>query len=115
MIGSLTSGPDGYLGPALMELFGPAGTLRAPFTFICICLALDILLGDPQYRLHPIRLAGRVLAASEHRLRKAGLDGRAGGFMLARSKLVQSFSVPQMSANAWWTRGYWRLFQSDCV
>lgn len=69
-------------GPALMALFGPAGALRAPFAFICICLALDIVLGDPQYRLHPIRLAGRVLSAGESLLRRAGLDGRAGGFLL---------------------------------
>jgi adenosylcobinamide-phosphate synthase len=32
--------------------------------------------------LHPIRLAGRALAAGERGLRAAGLDGRFGGFLL---------------------------------
>jgi adenosylcobinamide-phosphate synthase len=56
--------------------------MTGPFVFISVCLLLDVLLGDPQYSLHPIRLAGRLLAASEALLRKAGLNGRFGGFLL---------------------------------
>lgn len=66
----------------LITLFGADGSLREPFVFISLCLALDLLFGDPQYRLHPIRVAGQVLAAAESVLRRFGLDGRIGGFLL---------------------------------
>jgi adenosylcobinamide-phosphate synthase len=56
--------------------------LRDPFVFLCLCLALDVLLGDPPYRLHPVRVTGRLLAACERLLRRSGLDGRFGGFLL---------------------------------
>jgi adenosylcobinamide-phosphate synthase len=62
-----------------MEIAGP---LRDPFVFLSACLLLDATLGDPQYGWHPIRVTGRVLAAGETFLRKAGLDGRFGGFLL---------------------------------
>jgi len=45
--------------------------------------ALDLLLGDPSYRLHPIRLMGRWITFLEAGLRRAGLDGRLGGSILA--------------------------------
>jgi len=44
--------------------------------------ALDLLLGDPAYPLHPIRLMGRWIDALERALRRVGLDGIAGGWML---------------------------------
>lgn len=56
--------------------------LGDPFVFLLLCLGLDVLLGDPQYRFHPIRLAGRALATGERALRSAGLDGIFGGFLL---------------------------------
>jgi len=45
--------------------------------------ALDLFLGDPSYRLHPIRLMGRWITFLEVGLRRAGLDGRVGGSILA--------------------------------
>ncbi len=42
------------------------------------CL-LDIALGDPVYRLHPIRLLGALSLAGERWLFARGLDGRLGG------------------------------------
>lgn len=60
----------------------PGGLLREPMVFLGICLILDILLGDPQYAWHPIRVTGKVLSAGESRLRALGLDGRFGGFLL---------------------------------
>ena len=66
----------------MMVWTGPGGLLRDPMIFPGICLMLDILLGDPQYGWHPIRVTGRVLAAGESRLRAIGLDGRFGGFLL---------------------------------
>jgi adenosylcobinamide-phosphate synthase len=67
---------------AIMDLAGPGGTLRDPMIFMGICLMLDIALGDPQYSWHPVRVTGRVLTAAESLLRRAGLDGRFGGFLL---------------------------------
>ena len=45
-------------------------------------LILDLLVGDPAYRWHPVRLIGGVLAWVERALRAAGADGRAGGCIL---------------------------------
>lgn len=56
--------------------------MKDPFAFMAFALALDLLLGDPPYPWHPVRLAGRALTAGERVLRAAGLDGRFGGFLL---------------------------------
>lgn len=44
--------------------------------------ALDALLGDPVYRLHPIRILGVWTLLLERRLFAAGLAGRFGGVLL---------------------------------
>lgn len=44
--------------------------------------ALDLLLGDPTYRWHPVRLIGGSLTWMEVRLRAAGAGGRIGGCVL---------------------------------
>jgi len=43
---------------------------------------LDLLIGDPVYRAHPIRLMGNTLAWLENCLRKLGADGYGGGIAL---------------------------------
>jgi adenosylcobinamide-phosphate synthase len=45
-------------------------------------LALDALLGDPNYALHPVRLMGRLISSTEHFLFKKGLNGLGGGALL---------------------------------
>lgn len=45
------------------------------------CL-LDLLLGDPVYAAHPVRLMGGALQKLESALRAAGLDGYLGGILL---------------------------------
>lgn len=77
-----------------MEITRAARFLLDPFAFLCLCLALDVLFGDPPYAWHPIRVMGRLLAWSEDRLRAdtsgktmrpqrpVELDGRLGGFVL---------------------------------
>jgi adenosylcobinamide-phosphate synthase len=42
----------------------------------------DLLLGDPVYAWHPVRLIGRTLTWMEALLRRAGLDGYGGGILL---------------------------------
>lgn len=52
-------------------------------------MALDFLLGDPVYRLHPIRLIGNgIIAPAESLLRRAGMDGRGGGLVLMLAALA---------------------------
>jgi adenosylcobinamide-phosphate synthase len=56
--------------------------LQSRFGLMAACLALDALLGDPHYAWHPIRLMGKLLSGWEALLRRGGLDGRFGGFLL---------------------------------
>jgi adenosylcobinamide-phosphate synthase len=44
--------------------------------------ALDALLGDPVYRLHPVRVVGKGIAFTETILRRMGLSGVLGGILL---------------------------------
>ena len=43
---------------------------------------VDLLLGDPTYRYHPVRLMGRTLTELEHALRRLGANGYFGGMTL---------------------------------
>ena len=49
---------------------------------LAAALVFDLVLGDPVYRWHPVRLIGRSLAAFERRLRRSGADGYGGGIAL---------------------------------
>ena len=49
---------------------------------LAAALVLDLAVGDPVYRWHPIRLIGGSLTRVETRLRAAGADGRLGGCAL---------------------------------
>ena len=44
---------------------------------------IDLVIGDPAYPLHPIRLIGRTLSGVERALRAIGAGGYAGGIALA--------------------------------
>jgi adenosylcobinamide-phosphate synthase len=55
----------------------------APSAFALVAaVVLDLILGDPVYAWHPIRLVGATLSAFERWLRAAGADGYAGGVVL---------------------------------
>lgn len=49
---------------------------------LALAVALDLAVGDPQYRWHPIRLMGASISSIERALRAAGLDGYGGGIVL---------------------------------
>jgi adenosylcobinamide-phosphate synthase len=49
---------------------------------LAAAVLLDLLIGDPVYRAHPVRLIGALLSAMERLLRRVGLDGRGGGIVL---------------------------------
>jgi len=54
---------------------------------------LDVFLGDPEYRFHPIRLMGRGISLGEKWLRQLGLGSRAGGVILALGLVGVTLSV----------------------
>ena len=53
----------------------------AHLTLVLAAFLLDALLGDPVYRLHPIRLLGDWSQVCERRLFALGWNGRAGGLL----------------------------------
>jgi adenosylcobinamide-phosphate synthase len=57
--------------------------LLAPHPFaLALAVLVDLAIGDPTYRWHPVRLMGRTLAAVEDALRRRGADGYGGGVAL---------------------------------
>ncbi len=50
---------------------------------LVVAFGIDMLLGDPPYSWHPVRLMGRLATVMENLLRKLGLDGQLGGWILA--------------------------------
>ncbi len=56
--------------------------MGAAATTILFGFLLDLLLGDPQYPLHPIRIMGRLICSSKRSLRRYGLGGKMGGVVL---------------------------------
>ena len=50
--------------------------------FLAVGVVLDLLLGDPNYPAHPVRLIGWTLTRTENALRDAGFDGYGGGIAL---------------------------------
>ena len=49
---------------------------------LAVAVLLDLALGDPVYRFHPVRLIGGSLTAIENGLRRLGADGYRGGIAL---------------------------------
>ncbi len=55
---------------------------------ILLAFLLDLIFGDPRYRLHPVRLMGFCIGFFTRLLKRVGLGGRAGGVLLA---IITSF------------------------
>jgi adenosylcobinamide-phosphate synthase len=67
------------------------GVTHAPLGFdalapsavaLVVAVVLDLMLGDPVYAGHPIRLVGATLSFFERALRSVGADGYVGGIVL---------------------------------
>src|SRR5262249_40539707 len=56
-----------------------AEALAPRASFLIAGLILDALIGDPQFRFHPIRLIGNTLSSAETFLRRMRWDGYGGG------------------------------------
>jgi adenosylcobinamide-phosphate synthase len=77
---------------------------------IAAAVLLDLLIGDPVYRAHPVRLIGALLSAIERLLRRVGLDGRGGGvvlFLVLASIVVASVTAIVATAGALAPWGAW--------
>jgi adenosylcobinamide-phosphate synthase len=55
---------------------------------LALALALDLVLGDPHYRMHPVRLLGAAIATGERALRRTPLPDRLAGALLALATLL---------------------------
>ena len=62
--------------------FNLAASLAPSAALLALAVVLDLAIGDPVYRWHPVRLMGGTLRATERLLRRAGADGYAGGIAL---------------------------------
>jgi adenosylcobinamide-phosphate synthase len=60
---------------------------------LAIAVVADLALGDPPYRLHPVRLIGDALVNIEKWLRAIGAGGYGGGVVLFVSLAVLSVAV----------------------
>ena len=49
---------------------------------LALAVALDLAIGDPEYRYHPVRLIGRSIERVEQALKEMGVDGYGGGVIL---------------------------------
>jgi adenosylcobinamide-phosphate synthase len=56
--------------------------LRPQPTILLVAVGVDLIVGDPVYPFHPIRIIGKLLTALEGALRRIGADGYAGGIAL---------------------------------
>jgi adenosylcobinamide-phosphate synthase len=63
---------------------------------LVLAVLLDLAVGDPVYRAHPVRLIGGSLSVLENGLRRLGADGYAGGILLFVA--LASTWVPGLSA-----------------
>ena len=70
--------------------------LRPEAGLLAAAVALDLVLGDPRYAAHPVRLIGRTLTAAERLLRRLGAGGYGGGIALLA--LLGAFWVAAFSA-----------------
>jgi adenosylcobinamide-phosphate synthase len=61
---------------------GLTGLLGARPDALAVAVVLDLLLGDPVYRFHPVRLIGASLTIVENGLRRVGANGYGGGIAL---------------------------------
>lgn len=92
-----------------------AEILMHPAMILALIFGLDLLFGDPVYRLHPVRLIGKLLTWYENRLRKIGLDGKFGGILLVllltASSLVIGWSIFYLLASLHWSLGWlWSVY-----
>ncbi|MGF1614096.1 MAG: adenosylcobinamide-phosphate synthase CbiB [Gammaproteobacteria bacterium] len=64
-----------------------------PFLLVLAAFGLDLAIGDPRYRWHPVRLLGGLCTGYERTLRARGLDGYLGGMVHWIAMVVTALAV----------------------
>ncbi len=59
-------------------------------SIILIAFLIDSLIGDPQYRLHPVRLIGKGIELCLRLLKRIGIKGRGAGILLTLFMIIAS-------------------------
>ncbi len=83
--------------------------------------ALDLLLGDPTYRLHPVRCIGHTVCFLERQLRRMHLSGLLGGGLLVLLTLIVTLGVYLGFAEiarrcGGWVLWIWRVYlTTSCI
>ena len=55
---------------------------------LILAFIVDCILGDPPYRYHPVRLTGQLIIQMESFLRRIGLSGITGGWLLVLFTII---------------------------
>lgn len=55
--------------------------LNSPYFILCSAVILDFIIGDPEYRFHPIRLIGSLISKCEESFRKISANQKFNGFL----------------------------------
>jgi adenosylcobinamide-phosphate synthase len=84
----------------------PLGAALSPASdLLAAAVVADLVIGDPVYWWHPVRLIGGALVWTEGRLRSAGLDGYGGGILLfallAAASLALTIALFAAATLAW--------------
>jgi adenosylcobinamide-phosphate synthase len=70
-------------GEVALGMTPDAASVLAPNAVaLLVAIAADLVLGDPVYGAHPVRLIGRSLTSIEQGLRRIGAGGYGGGIVL---------------------------------
>ncbi len=64
-----------------------------PAVIILLAFLVDLFIGDPEYRSHPIRIIGRGIELFLKVLRRVGFSGKLGGVFLVLITTVSSLAV----------------------
>jgi adenosylcobinamide-phosphate synthase len=82
------------------------GGLLAPnAALLALAVVADLILGDPVYAAHPVRLIGGLLAWTEGRLRRMKADGYIGGtalFVWLAFAAIAAVSASLLAAGSVW-------------
>jgi adenosylcobinamide-phosphate synthase len=65
-------------------------TVSDPALILAAAFLIDVTIGDPVYRLHPVRLIGRLASFLERRLFNLRLTGHAGGALFFVSMVTST-------------------------
>jgi adenosylcobinamide-phosphate synthase len=77
---------------------------------LAVGFALDLLLGDPEWFPHPVRLIGKYIAWMEKKLRARGGNLRASAVVLTASTVLLTMAATALALWALSLLGRWPLF-----